>query len=550
MRQAREPGGTGNLRRVFRTGVALACLAVPAQAQTLDEAIGLHTSGRLREALRAYRAVAAANAPPGEKATAHNNACVILTELGDLRGAREECHEALRLRRLTGDPAAIAESLNNLALALEALGHPAAAERHYREALGLNRRLRNAEAEAINLGNLGSLALAAGRYSAAMGLYSNAARIASLHRGAPWAAEQEEAARLNQGVVLEKVGSYEEAIVLYRELLAGSRGMDPRRRAALLVNAGVIYRNLGDPVSAASSFREAIDVYREAGDLAGLSNAWLNLGLALHLNLERPEEAEEAFRRALRLAEQSGDRSEEIQDLFYLGRLLLERGSLDAAGEVFRRCLAAAEESGSAEGRWSAREGLGRIAAARGNLAQALAQLERALDEIERVRAGLVQGSWRAGYFGDKRAVYGAAVAVLWRLENGRPGEGYAERAFHVAQRAKARDLLDALGDNGQPARPRTAAELRRRLHGETVVEYFFGEEGLTSWVLREDGLRMLDLGERRPIAGAVARVHLDLAKGREPAAQDLAFLSRSLLQGLEPLAKSRLRIAPDGILH
>jgi tetratricopeptide (TPR) repeat protein len=517
----------------------LALLAVPLRAQTLDQAIDLHTAGRLREALQAYRAVLAAGAGPEEAALAHNNICVLLMDLGDVRAALPDCQEALRLRRGQDDPLGTAESLNNLGLALDALGRPAEAERLFREALAINRKLGNAEAEVINLGNLAAVALSAGRYTQAMRLYTEAAGRAARHKNEPWAAEQEEAARINQGVVLEKVGSYEEAVDLYKSLLAGSRQMDPRRRAALLVNAGVIYRNLGDPVSAADAFREAIDLYRGLGDLAGLSNAWLNLGLALHLNLAQPAAAEDAYRQALRLAEESGDRTEEIQDLFYLGRLLLERTRLDEAEAVFRRCLAASE--GSAEGRWSAREGLGRIAAARGDLPQALRHLETALDEIERVRAGLAQASWRAGYFGDKRSVYAAAVAVLWRL-------GSAERAFHVAQRAKARDLLDALGANGQPARPRQAAELRKMLDGETVLEYFLGEDRLFAWVLRKNAFRMMDLGPKQPVLDAVSRIHRDLAKGKEPQQQDVSWLSRVLLAGLGDA--QRLRIAPDGLLH
>src|SRR5215210_814637 len=445
MRQASGADGTATFRFFF--GVLL--WAAPTLAEpSLDRAIELHQAGRLREALQAYREVAAATvkADPGVAAAALNNACVLQQDLGDLRAALPDCEEALRLRRAGGDPLSIAETLNNLGLALEALGRTVDAERHYREALGINHKLGEAEAEAINLGNLAALALEKGRYSDAMRLYTEAGDLAARHRSDPWAAEQREIARINQGVVLEKVGAYREALDLYQGLLSGSDTLEPRRRAALLVNAGVLYRNLGDPVSATEAFREAIASYQSLEDMAGLSNAQLNLGLALHLNLEQPGEAEAAYREALRLAEESGDRTEEIQDLFYLGRLLLARGRLPEAEGVFRRCLAASTESESAEGRWSAGEGLGRIAAARGDLPGALAHFLRALDEIERVRAGLARSGWRAGYFGDKRSVYAATVDVLWRLEQSRPGHRYAGQALEVVQRAKARDLLDALG--------------------------------------------------------------------------------------------------------
>ncbi len=550
MRQARTPAGTAKLR-FFSAGLLSAVLlaGAPAAAQSIDEAISLHTAGRLREALRAYRAVAAATSvsDPVVASTALNNACVLLGDLGDFRAALPDCREALRLRRALGDPAAVAETLNNLGLTLEALGRPGEAEPPFRAALALNRRLGDAEAQAINLGNLGALALTRGRYSEAMRLYGEAADLAARHGGEPWAAEQRAIARINQGVVFEKMGAFREALDLYKELLAGSESLEPRRRAALLVNAGVIQRNLGDPVSAVAAFREAVDFFRRTEDPAGLSNAFLNLGLALHLNLERPAEAEAAYREALRLARRSGDRTEEIQDLFYLGRLLVARGRLAEAEDVFGRCLAVSQESGSAEGRWSAREGLGRTAAARGDLAGALVHFEQALREIERVRAGLARESWRAGYFGDKRAVYAATVDVLWRMERRSRGRG-AARALEVVQRAKARDLLDALGAGRAPAAPLRAAEIRERAGEGTVLEYFFGESHLYLWTIRRSGLRMADLGPKRPVLDAVLRVHRSLARGAEPPSTDVARLSRALLTAAEP--GELLHIAPDGILH
>ncbi len=550
MRQAQTPAGTAK-SRLFSAALLSAVLlaGAPAAAQSIDEAISLHAAGRLREALRAYRSVAAATAgsDPAAAATALNNACVLLGDLGDFRAALPDCREALRLRRVLGDPAAVAETLNNLGLTLEALGRPDEAEPPFRAALALNRKLGDAEAQAINLGNLAALALTRGRYSAAMRLYVEAGDLAARHRGEPWAAGQRAIARINQGVVFEKMGAFREALGLYKELLAGSEALEPRRRAALLVNAGVIQRNLGDPVSAVAAFQEAVAVFRRGGDLAGLSNAFLNLGLALHLNLERPAEAEAAYREALALARQSGDRTEEIQDLFYLGRLLVARRRLAEAEEVYRHCLAAAQESGSAEGLWSAREGLGRTAAARGDLAGALAHFEQALREIERVRQGLTRESWRAGYFGDKRAVYAATVDVLWRMERRSRGRG-AARALEVVQRAKARDLLDALGPGKAPAAPLRAAEIQERAGEGTVLEYFFGEDHLYRWEIRRNGLRMADLGPKRSVLEAVLRVHGSLARGAEPPPGDVARLSRSLLAAKEP--GGLLRIAPDGLLH
>ncbi|MEA2600415.1 MAG: hypothetical protein QOF89_1407 [Acidobacteriota bacterium] len=527
--------------------------AVLAASPSFDRAVQLHTAGNLKEALQEYRAVAAGmgRSDPALAGAALNNACVIQMNLGEYRSALPDCREALRLRRAEGVPETIAETLNNLGWVLQGLGETAEAERDFREALEINRRLGHAEAEAINLSNLGSLAIATGHYSAALDLHAQAEALAARHRGETWAAGQMRIARLNQGVVLEKVGAYREALNLYKGLLAEGGETDPGRRAALLVNTGVIYRNLGDPVQAEAAFREGIEAYQEAGDTAALSNAWLNLALAEHLNLERPGGAEAAYREALRLAGESGDKTEEVQDLFYLGRLLLQRGRLDEAGIVFRRCLAAAEASGSAEGRWSAREGLGRIARARGDLRGALGHFERALDEIEQVRSAIARPR-RAGYFGDKRAVYAAAVDVLGELDRREPGKGWGERALEIAERAKARDLLDALGAGRRPAVPLGAAALRSRVGEGAVLEYFLGETDLFLWVIRGGGVRFRDLGPHRPVLEAVASVHRALSRGEAPAPTAVAALSRVLLgqAGVLPHGDAPLRIAPDGALR
>jgi tetratricopeptide (TPR) repeat protein len=143
-------------------------------------------------------AAATAATDPATAATALNNACVLLGELGNFRAALPDCREALRLRRAHGNPADVAETFNNLGLTLEALGRTREAEEPFRAALALNRRLGDAEAQAINLGNLAALALSRGRYSEAMRLYREAGGLAARHLGEPWAAEQGAVARIKK----------------------------------------------------------------------------------------------------------------------------------------------------------------------------------------------------------------------------------------------------------------------------------------------------------------------------------------------------------------
>ncbi|MEP7012808.1 MAG: CHAT domain-containing tetratricopeptide repeat protein [Acidobacteriota bacterium] len=535
-----------------------------------DRALTFHENGRLDEALAAYRVAAPAleKIDPESAGTARNNACAILNDRGDFRGALVECTAAVRLRRLGKDPILLARALNNRGRSLQSLGRTEEAETSFRDALGLNRQGGDAEGEEINLANLGVAATESGRYGRALEAYREAAAVAARHAAEPWAADQIRIARINEGVVLEKLGAYEEALALYRDLLGvqgtGSTGgdLDPRLRASIAANAGVLYRNLGDPRRAIAAFTEAAKLYAQAGDRAGASNVALNLGLARHLNLNDRPGAEVDFRTALKLAQASGDQSEEIQDLFYLGRLLIEEGRLGEAEDAFSRCLKSAVASGSAEGRWSAREGLGRIAAARGDLAKARNQLDQALAEIEATRDEIGAKRLQASYFGDHRSVYETAVAIEARSALAGDGQA-AGRALLLVERAKARELVDALGvSSANPeslARSKAlnlAALARSGSPAEPVLEYFVAEGNLYLWRLGTadaagSKIQLFDLGPSAPTLLAVRRVHRELAAGRSPAASDLAALSATLLGQLGELAGiSRLRIAPDGELR
>ena len=169
-------------------------------------------------------AAATGESDPAVAGTALNNACLILMDLGDYRAALPDCRKALALVRAEGDRETISHTLNNLGLVLQVLGETAEAERSFREALAINRAIGDAEAQAINLSNLGALALAAGRYSAALTLHAEAEALAARHRDEPWAAEQIRVARLNQGVVLEKVGAHREALGPLQRAAVRGRG--------------------------------------------------------------------------------------------------------------------------------------------------------------------------------------------------------------------------------------------------------------------------------------------------------------------------------------
>jgi len=543
------------LRRAIAVFAIAAILVVSwpgVGATSLDEARSLHIAGELVEALRAYDEVAIALEPtdPASAASARNNSCVIYMNRGEHRAAVEQCRDALRLRQMVDDPRKLGRTLNNLGLALQYVGESDEASVHFGEALSINESIGDVEAQVINHANLGVLATQAGRYSAALASHGRALTLSEENPDAAWSAAQARVARVNQAVVLERLGAYREALEIYRQVVKESDEMDPHRRATLMANVGVVYRNLGDPVQAVGMFERAEQTFERLGDRAARANAFVNLGLVYHLNLAQPDEAETAYRMALDLARTSGDRAEEIQALCYFGRLLLDLGRVDEAGNAFENARAAATDSGSSEGLWQADDGLGRVASAKGDFQEALLRFEAAVDTIETVRTDLESDAFRSEWFGEKRSVYAAAVATLATLEQQRPREGFAERALGFVQRAKARSLLEALGGEGRRVGPLDAEAIASRVGSGLLVEYFVGERSLYAWTVHDGTVRLTDLGPAAPLLDAVSQVHADLSAGREPSEATVQTLSLTLVEkpGL-PARFDALLVAPDGKL-
>ncbi len=528
-----------------------ALLAAPPAIPSLDRARALQAEGRWTEALQTYRAVAdaadtAAVTDPSTVATARNNACVLLNEMGDFKAALVECEAALRIRRALNDPPRIARTLSNTGLCLHSLGEFGEAEARFREALEVSRLRGDAEGQVANLSNLGLVATSQGRYHRALERHTGASALAFKHIAEPWAEPQVLLSQINQGIVREKMGDWPTALALLQPVLDQEDRLDPRRRAALRVDAGIVHRNLGNPEKALENLRAALALYESQGDKAGMARAWLDTGL-VHQPKE-PRAAEEAYRTALRLAVESGDPAEASESLYDLGQLYLDQGRAGEAEAAFRRGLEAARASGSPEGVWSALGGLARLAAVRGEDDKALKLLDEAMAAIEASRGTLRRSALQPFAFGEKRSAYIAAIELLVRLEARQQGAGYAETALTVLQELKVRELQETLGGAGTVA-ALDAGQLRDQVGDGVLLEYFAGGRNLLLWVVREKSVTLADLGPARPILDDALAVHAALARSQEPDPARLARLSATLLG---PAGKLRgdVKIAADGELR
>jgi len=123
---------------------------------------------------------------------------------------------------------------------------------------------------------------------------------------------------------------------------------------------------------------------------------------------------------------------------FIQARALLASGQLEPAQKAYDALLAQPQLAVSGNILWAAHDDMGRLALKRHDRDAAIEHFRQAIEVIEQQRASIDTEASRIGFVGNKQGVYAALVGAL--VEAGRRSE-----AFEIAERAKARTLVDLL---------------------------------------------------------------------------------------------------------
>jgi hypothetical protein len=183
------------------------------------------------------------------------------------------------------------------------------------------------------------------------------------------------------------------------------------------------------------------------------------------LQANRAPAALEDARNAARLAEQQNSPSLRILAALAEGAACLEACSdASQSAQIYQKALEEIEQTGEREQESVAYAGLARAHAALGEQEAGLVAVEHALALLEHSRASFDNHDVAASYFIERRNWYALATDLAVRLDRLHPGKDYAEKAFQFSERARARAMLDALGDPHQDSASPAPAELLRRI--------------------------------------------------------------------------------------
>jgi tetratricopeptide (TPR) repeat protein len=512
-----------------------------ASASRFEDALTLQRQRRFAEARAEFQQAASDFHAGGDRvneAKALGLAGEISVSLGDYRAAISDAAKAVAIWRSLKDEVNIREDLNTLGLANVYMGNFAAALPSYQEALQLDRAHRIAEAEIVREGNIGNVYYFQGRYSEALRWYQMALEKADATRGEMWNPRRRQVAVANLATLYQRVGQEQRALDLYRQLAAQSQAMPRSEQAQLLVNQGILYRRLGDPIKALERYGAARNLYSREGHRDGEISVLRSVGLARAVDLHDLPGALEAFTSAWELARHSSNARGMAQAKLYRAETLFRLRRLTEAEHDAREALDAARAAGLPEEVWEAQYTLGRVAQENGQTVAARGFFQTAITGIESIRAG-VGLAMRNEFLADKRDVYDAMIALRLAAP-----DAAAEEIFSWIERSRTRTLLDRV-------RPSTAdepslAQIQSRLAPETVLlELWMGPgASATIWIASDSAGVVRHTG---PSGDTVSRLAASLQNTDDAWKEPAQVLGRELLAGV-PLRR-HIVVVPDGPL-
>jgi CHAT domain-containing protein/tetratricopeptide (TPR) repeat protein len=432
-------------------------------------------------------------------------------QLGETAEARTAFEKAVALHREAGDRYGEGAALANLCVTDLGKGELKAGLACYEKALPALREVKAESLAAFALNNVGRVYDVLGEPDQALDRYREARE--RMHALGDRAGEARTLIYI--GVLHQELGDSQEALADFGAAMDVFRALDNRRwLASGLHNSGLVYQNLGEWARAASAYEEALRLRRELGDKAEEAATLSNLG-RVYAALGRTREALACHQRALALRRETGDRLGEGVALAHLGRDALALGDSAAALADFAQAIellhaagSRSEEAAALRGRGEAylqagqparalesltealrlaraagnrgREveveyGIARAERALGALAEARTHAGAALDLIETLRARIGGPDLRAAFSALQHRAYELALDLLMESHRAEPAAGWDRAALEMAERARARTLVELLNEAGvdvhqgvDPALLERRTSLLRRLSAKT----------------------------------------------------------------------------------
>lgn len=369
--------------------------------------------------------------------TVENNIGIIYIRLGQFAQAEKVLERALAGFCAAEDEAGKLLVYINLGDVYQKQDKFFRAERCLKWALELAQRLEQPKHVAGITVNLALLYRGMGRHHEALKLLT---RVRNLYEGLP-AGPDAALAQLEEARIHLDVNLLSEAESIAAELVEvfGLKEMTLEQTEALQV-LGLAQARQGELAAATKTLGAARQQWCAMGNCVQTALTELSIA-SLHLELKEFARAQGLAEKAVSDLEEVGTRSGQVQGYLLCATIHLAQKRTLKAHAYLAQAEQQEAELNVPELSFRTFYLKGKLALEQNRVRQAKAYFERAIAYLEGVHGALPVADFRAAYMGDKLAVYEDLIALLAE-------ESDWEGVFNCLERAKARVLLDLLGDD------------------------------------------------------------------------------------------------------
>ncbi|MEO8520237.1 MAG: CHAT domain-containing tetratricopeptide repeat protein [Acidobacteriota bacterium] len=405
--------------------------------------------------LRSYRLWESIGSLHG-MAVALNNVGAMYRAVGDNATAADYYQRSLEALQTLGDRRRSATVIDNLARNARVLGDYASGRALALQALAIREEFKDREGIGRSLTSLSENERAEGNYTAALDSLRRSLDIFTAVGNVHAIAETLN----NVAVVYEAQGNYAQAASYLRRSLALNDAVVGSASLTVEIDThlGEVLFREGQRARALQPLERGVAL----GDAAGLTLQAAEARVAaarVYASLGQLTRAEDALRQVLTFRQVTGDCSGRAEALIVMSDVELRRRRPAAALESAQEALGLAEAMDLVDVEWLALTAMGRADAALGRRGDARSAFDRAIAVVEDLRDQNPGGEEvRRQFFADRLAPYQEQIA----LTLAGPGAD-AAAAFDVAERSRARALLDIIRSDRVPITKAMSVEERTR---------------------------------------------------------------------------------------
>jgi CHAT domain-containing protein/Tfp pilus assembly protein PilF len=419
------------------------------------------------------------------------------------------------------------------------------AQRYFERALSFARTKNDRFLEMTSLLNLTQVLLKEGRFDEAIDR-SRAAYEASMTLGA---ADIALAAQENLGWAHYRLGDSEGALGLLAESEKRAEQLgDPFAQENALTNIGYIYMDGRSFGLAEQSFQRSLALAEAENNKEHIYNT-LRVLARLAMQTDDLVNAGQYAQRALEIARQSGNHTDELFPILVMGQVATRRGDAAAAENKFHSITQ--DKSCPRFLKWEAEHSLARLYEEEKRPDSADRAYHAALATFEAARNTVRHEDFQLSFLTNASRIYDDYVHFL--VARGRPDE-----ALQRADFSRARTLAEGLGllpkgaAKGPP--PLNPQQIAAQARG-TILFYWLGEKQSYLWAITPQKASLFALPPGPEIDVAVRRYREALAGPQDVLAsadRDGQLLYRMLIVPAQALLKkdAKVFVIPDGALN